>query len=390
MPGENARLATAERRQESTEGKERHDRTRRGGWEQEVWCYQRRRHCEGQESGLTSVRLLGHLSLTVAEDKKLESRGHVIFRTGLSLAAAIGERVGIHGVWQGISRSTGHMSVVIGDGWTIKGRSGGKGIWNVGMLKSHLWNEAGRRNPVEMLINGDVMIHVSAKKSFDLWIVICDLWFVMTGQEGFWSFWIFKANGILWWQVMTRQWQGGKCSEIEMEGALKMKMTRDCLRCWTTTRRDDMMMDTLMIKMRIMESGINTLAVFACTRPVLRVLVKALYKDWILRRHWRPDQAWWKDGKMETGDLYWPVGCIHDCRLILANVMITSTMISTPSSSQQTIIIQRLRKQWWRQDRPDRPSDQRDCKIVARYKWTGSEQMQMKMEMKLELELELK
>lgn len=51
-----------------------------------------------KESGLTSVRLLGHLSLAVAEDEKLESRGHVIFRTGLSLAAAIGERMGIHGV----------------------------------------------------------------------------------------------------------------------------------------------------------------------------------------------------------------------------------------------------------------------------------------------------
>ena len=51
-----------------------------------------------KESGLTSVRLLSHLSLTVAEDKKLESRSHVIFRTGLSLAAAIGESMGIHGV----------------------------------------------------------------------------------------------------------------------------------------------------------------------------------------------------------------------------------------------------------------------------------------------------
>ena len=51
-----------------------------------------------KESGLTSVRLLGDLSLTVAEDEKLEPRGHVIFRTGLSLAAAIGERMGIHGV----------------------------------------------------------------------------------------------------------------------------------------------------------------------------------------------------------------------------------------------------------------------------------------------------
>ena len=56
------------------------------------------------------------------------------------------------------------MSVVIGDGWTIKGRNG-NGIWIFGMSKSHLWNEAGGRNPVEMLINGDVMIQVSAKKT---------------------------------------------------------------------------------------------------------------------------------------------------------------------------------------------------------------------------------
>lgn len=40
------------------------------------------------------------------------------------------------------------MSVVIGDGWTVEGRRSGKGIWIVGMSKSHLWSEAGRRDPV--------------------------------------------------------------------------------------------------------------------------------------------------------------------------------------------------------------------------------------------------
>ena len=97
-------------------------------------------------SGLTSVRLLSHLSLAIAEDEKLEPRGHVIFRTGLSVAAAVGERMGIHSVQQEIWRSTGHMSVVIGDGWTIKDRRNGKGKWMTGTMTSHLWNDAGRRN----------------------------------------------------------------------------------------------------------------------------------------------------------------------------------------------------------------------------------------------------
>lgn len=54
-------------------------------------------------SGLTGVRLLDHFLLAFLEDEKLESRGHVIFRIGLFLAASIAERMNsVHGALQRI------------------------------------------------------------------------------------------------------------------------------------------------------------------------------------------------------------------------------------------------------------------------------------------------